>query len=88
MRGCYRNNLHPVDADELVKFARQILIYDDKNITALDTLSAFGLLDLFEQGEVEIMAGDSPEPVELKRFTMPQNGDWGDVLFAPPPRPG
>ena len=47
--------------DEVFEIARQILIYDDKNITALDTLSAFGLLDLFEQGEVEIMAGDSPE---------------------------
>jgi mannosyltransferase len=74
-----------VGDDEVFEIARKILIYDAKNIIALDSLTAFGLLGLFEQGEAQIMAGDSPEPVEKRRFTMPQNGDWGDVLFAHPP---
>ncbi len=73
------------DPDKITEIARKILIYDAKNIMALDSLTAFGLLDLFEQGEAQIVVGDSPEPVGKKQFTMPQDGDWGDVIFAHPP---
>ncbi len=43
------------------------------------------VLALLAAGELTIDAGGAPEPVEARRFEMPTDGDWGEVLFTHPP---
>lgn len=65
--------------------ATVILLYDDKSATALAALTYEDLLHRFQMGLVEVNDENSPEPVDVRRFLMPENGDERDVLFIHPP---
>lgn len=71
--------------DEALALARLLLSHNPKNEIALNFLTSYDLLELLDSGEGQILADDSPEPVQKKRFVMPQDGDWGDVIFLHPP---
>jgi hypothetical protein len=72
--------------DEIQEKARQtaaqLLKLDIREPSALTHLALADLLEMFQSGEAEVSADNVPEPVEVRRFTMPQNGDWSDVLFT------
>jgi len=72
-------------SDEALAIARLLLSHNPKNEIALNFLTSYDLLELLESGEGQILANDSPEPVQKERFVMPQDGDWGDVIFLHPP---
>lgn len=61
-----------------------ILSYDDQNETALSVFTYENLMDRFKVGLAEIDSENSPEPVEVRKFLMPENGDEREVLFAHP----
>jgi hypothetical protein len=61
--------------------ASELLQLDIREPSALTLLAITDLLQLFESGEVQVSQGTAPEPVEVRRFTMPYDGDWSDVLF-------
>lgn len=65
--------------------ARQILRRDNKDATAWQTLTAVNLLHSLQTGQAVVNDDAAPEPVAVRRFVMPQDGDWGDVLFIHPP---
>jgi mannosyltransferase len=65
--------------------AQTLLAQDQKDTQALAALTVKNLLDAFVAGEAEVAQNDAPEAVGVRRFTMPQNGDWGDVLFVHSP---
>jgi len=67
--------------------AAQLLLLDSKNESALETLTVFNLQHLFNTGQAMVSSmADGVEPVQVLRFTMPQNGDWGDALLVHPPQ--
>jgi hypothetical protein len=64
--------------------ALQLLALDAKDQRALEFLSVYDLGALFEAGQAEVE--ESPAlPVKRAHFTMPQNGDWGDVILMQTP---
>jgi hypothetical protein len=65
--------------------AARLLELDAKNAAALAALSVVDLVAAFEAGEVLVSAEASPEPIEIRRFTMPTTGDFDDAIFAHPP---
>lgn len=65
--------------------ARALLTCDRKDPMALEVLTARNLLASFQAGEAMVNAHNSPEPVKVRTFTMPNNGDQGEVLFTHPP---
>jgi len=58
-----------------------LLRLDIREPSALPVLAVTDLLQMFEAGDAQVSENQVPEPVEVRRFTMPQNGDWSDVLF-------
>lgn len=64
--------------------AAALLALNPRHEAALAAITVVDWLAEFEAGRVAVDAAGSPEPVEIRRFTMPQNGDWGDVLFMHP----
>lgn len=77
------------DVEMTRQAAARLLELDAKNSAALEVLSVVDLLAAFEAGEVQVSAEAAPEaapePVEIRRFTMPDTGDFDDVIFAHPP---
>lgn len=73
------------DAQEIEEKARpvalRVLHLEAWDRGAVEILTLENLLHRFEAGEAQVTQGTSPEPVRVGRYTMPQNGDWGDVLF-------
>ena len=61
--------------------AAQLLRLDIREPSALAHLAVMDLLEMFEAGGAQVSEDNVPEPVEVRRYTMPQNGDWSDVLF-------
>lgn len=47
-------------------------------------LATESLTEQFREGKAVVQVGTAPIPVELQRYTMPQNGDWGDALVTHP----
>ncbi|MCZ7671871.1 MAG: hypothetical protein M5U34_34430 [Chloroflexi bacterium] len=60
--------------------ASQLLALNAKDTKALATLTAVDLMQLFAAGMAQTNETTGVEPVQIRRFTMPQNGDWGDSL--------
>lgn len=72
---------------EARRVAAQLLAINRKDDKALETLTVANLLRAFEAGEGQISAaGEGIEPVQVRRYTMPHNGDWGNVLMIHPPQ--
>ena len=65
--------------------AAQLLTLNPKDDKALQTLTAVNLLQTFQDGAAQINAAPDVEPIQIRQFTMPHNGDWGDILFTHPP---
>jgi hypothetical protein len=65
--------------------ARRLLSLNPKDTQALSILTIDDLASLFRDGRAAVDDAGAPGPVEMRRFTMPQDGDWGDALFAHPP---
>jgi hypothetical protein len=72
-------------SEDALEISRLLLSHNPKNGVALDFITYIDLLKSLERGEAEIQDEESPEPVQKERFVMPQDGDWGDVLFLHPP---
>ena len=70
---------------EAVRIAYRLWQQDAKDEDVLGLLTVFDLMQQFEEGSARVKDNDLPEPVNIRRFTMPHNGDWGDVLFIHPP---
>ena len=75
-------------SEEARNLAAILLTYDPKHPAVLDTLTTVNLQTQFQQGQAEIKQNEAPEPVSIRTFTMPTNGDSGDVLFIHPPNDG
>ena len=71
-----------VTADHL---AAALLADDPRDAAALAVVTVADVLALLAAGELTIDGGGAPEPVEARRFEMPTDGDWGEVLFTHPP---
>ena len=67
------------------QIAQAILQTDSKDSAALAALTVKNLLTAFEAGEAIVTENGAPEPMRKLTFTMPQNGDWGEVLLVHPP---
>ncbi|HLF27208.1 MAG TPA: glycosyltransferase family 39 protein [Anaerolineae bacterium] len=64
--------------------ALQLVALDAKDQQALEFLSVYDLNALFEAGLAQVV--ESPAlPVKRARFTMPQDGDWGEVVLMQTP---
>ncbi len=73
------------DAATADRLAAALLAGDPRDAAALAALTVADVLALFAAGELQIESAASPEPVAVRRFTMPADGDVGDVLFMHPP---
>ncbi len=67
------------------ELALSLLDENPKDQAALEVITVANLIQMFREGRAEIMGEPLPESVEVRRFTMPHNGDWGDVIFLHPP---
>jgi len=64
-------------ADRAREIALKILALDAKDKLALQALSAYNLNELVQSNAPEVTARPSPaRPIDIQRFTMPQDGDW------------
>jgi 4-amino-4-deoxy-L-arabinose transferase-like glycosyltransferase len=61
--------------------AAELLRLGFQDPAAVKLLTVQDLLQTFASGEAEVSDSSAPEPVQVRRYTMPQNGDWSDVLF-------
>ena len=61
-----------------------LLALNPRHEAALAAITVVNWLAELEAGRLTVDAAASPEPVAMRRFTMPQDGDWGDVLFMHP----
>lgn len=73
------------DAAEADRLAAALLAGNPGDEAALAVVTVADVLALFREGQVAVDAAGSPEPVEIRRFTMPSDGDTGEVLFVHPP---
>ncbi|UCG23604.1 MAG: glycosyltransferase family 39 protein [Chloroflexota bacterium] len=71
--------------DEARLLAAELLKYDHKHELSLEVMTHVDLLESFSVGDVTISQNEAPEPVESRTFTMPHNGDWGEVILTHPP---
>lgn len=71
--------------DRAVVLAESLLADNPKDKLALDTLTVVDLLQQFESGLAAVENEPAANPLQKRRFTMPHNGDWEDVLFMHPP---
>lgn len=64
--------------------AAVVLTYNDQEESSLAVLTYENLLNRFQTGFAEVNSEESPEPVEVRKFLMPENGDEREVLFTHP----
>lgn len=78
---------HALDTDQTDQahdLALQLLVLDTKDQRALEVLILFDFSEMFDAGRAVLV--ESPVlPIQHMRFTMPQDGDWGDVLLMQTP---
>jgi mannosyltransferase len=67
------------------RLAHQLLAVDRKHEAALETVTHADLMGRFSAGEATLEQGDAPEAIAVRRFTMPEDGDWDEVIFTHPP---
>jgi mannosyltransferase len=65
--------------------AHQLLAVDRKHEAALETVTQTNLMGQLSAGEATLDQGNAPEAIAVRRFTMPEDGDWDDVIFTHPP---
>jgi hypothetical protein len=67
------------------ELAQTLLKADRKNETALAVITVKNLMQMFLEGQAKVSDEGLPEPIAVRRFTMPHNGDFGEVLLIHPP---
>lgn len=70
---------------EVHEAALELIQYEPKHPEALAVLTFKDLGQQIDRGEAILESNGAPEPVELRQFIMPHNGDWSDVIFLHPP---
>lgn len=70
---------------EAQEVALELIQFEPKHPEALAVLTFKDLRQHIDSGEAILKSNGAPEPVELRPFIMPHNGDWGDVIFLHPP---
>lgn len=65
--------------------AFQILSFNTKDKKALEVVTAVNLFQVFEDDNAIVNTAPGVEPIQIRQYTMPHNGDWGDVLLIHPP---
>lgn len=73
------------DAVAAQQAAAALLVLDAKQPAALATLTVVDLAARLAAGDGVVSAESAPEPVTVRRFTMPRDGDFEDVIFMHPP---
>jgi hypothetical protein len=81
----FSQSLADGDIENARLLAYETIEIDHKNPDALALLTFKNLLKQFERGDVQVDDKNLPEPVEVRRFVMPRDGQWGNVLFTHPP---
>jgi hypothetical protein len=72
--------------DHAREIALKILALDAKDKLAWTVLTFEDLSNLFQRGAPSVSTQPSPaRPIDVQRFTMPQNGDWDDALVMQTP---
>ena len=71
--------------DKAVLAATQLFHIDSKNESALNTLAIFDVIEAFESDNLSLLNEQATNPVQIQRFSMPYDGDWGEVLLIHPP---
>jgi hypothetical protein len=78
--------LQTQQTDQVRAIAQQLLIWNAKDKSALAALTVYDLNALFAAKAPIVTTVPSPaKPIEIQRFTMPHNGDWGDALVMQTP---
>jgi mannosyltransferase len=70
--------------DKARRAAAQLLRLGVRDPAALRLLTMTDLIEAFVSGEARVSDAGAPEPVQVQRYVMPQDGDWSDVLFVHP----
>ncbi len=83
-QGLLNESVEQGQTDRAIALAENLLADNPKDQMALDTLTVVDLLQQFESGLATIENEQTANPVQRRRFTMPHNGDWEDVLFMHP----
>ncbi|MEM8858275.1 MAG: glycosyltransferase family 39 protein [Chloroflexota bacterium] len=75
------------DEPAVQQIAFDLLLKDQKDQKALEALTYFDVLNAYQiqSEQVTVQNFSEPNPIDVRRFTMPQNGDWGDAIFLHPP---
>ncbi len=71
--------------DKAMEIAQLLWQKNHNDNIALTTLTVENLVEAFQDGNVTLVEDNSPEPMQVRKFTMPHNGDFGDVIFMHPP---
>lgn len=77
-----RTDQLPAAEDKARTAATELLRLGFRDPDALRLLTVEDLIQAFVSGEAQAPDAAAPEPVQVRRYTMPQNGDWSDVLFV------
>ena len=68
------------------EIAMQMIALDSKDKAALQVLSLYDLSAMYQSNTSVVEVASSPAlPIQVKRFTMPPKGDWGDALVMQTP---
>lgn len=84
-QGALSEYLRHGNREDAKRVANKMLQIDPHNQMALETVTVFNLLDLFENDEAVVDDEGSLEPVTRMQFLMPQTGDAGEVILTHPP---
>ena len=71
--------------DKALLTSAQLFQIDSKSELALDTLAIFDVIEAFKNDELLLLNEQESTPIQIQKFSMPQNGDWGEVLLTHPP---
>jgi hypothetical protein len=84
-RGLLDHYLQSGEREQAFQIATRMLQQDAKDQVAWEIITFENLLQVFQEGGAHVTDDLGPEPVQIMRFVMPRDGDWGDVLLIHPP---
>ncbi|MBI5566188.1 MAG: glycosyltransferase family 39 protein [Chloroflexi bacterium] len=78
----YAETQQPVQVGAI---AQRLSTMDAKDPVALQALSIYDLRAMFEAGTIANADPSPAKPIEVQRWVMPHNGDWGEALIMQTP---
>ncbi len=82
----YQAQEEPLKVQQAEKKSRQVAAelfrLGIREPAALASVAVHDLLQIYQSGSAQVALGTAPEPVQVRRSSMPQDGDWSDVLFV------